>query len=259
MIMPKCPVEKGASSLTKDETTKNAVARAKELLDGRTKAVKEATDNDVERVLTSFFAYGGNEYQIILDQVPEQDRPLLAECREALTGEVLQRTTGRNGFKLKSSWFNIYETETPTGNSRYRVDTTYRSVILDDSYTNTPLDQILSFNHQRCGYIKVISPYTQTKWLVSCQAPASRWHGVDVEDEMLTFEWLEIHNKLVQDNRYNRSIAPYNHDTFLCHDVDQAVRALNISAAKVTGAAFHYSVEFKDVHGRQGTTWGCRG
>jgi len=238
------------------EPTKNTVERAKKLLDGRSKAVKESSDRDIDRVLTSFFAYGPNEYEIILDKAPEQDRALLSCCRDALTGEVLQRTKGRNGYKLKSEWYNIYQCRNSDTAKHKPVETTYRSTITDGSYNNVPLDQISGFNYARCGYIKVINPNLQTKYLLGVEEkPSLRFLGLEGSDCELVSEWLDILARCISDNRH--SMIAHNRDTILCHDPEQAILGLKIAASRVTGkTGYNYSVEFKDIHGRQGTTWG---
>ncbi len=264
---------------TQDERTRQAVEKAKPLLDCRLKAVKEASQNDIDRVLTSFFAYGENEYQIILDKVPEADRALLSACRDSLMGEVLQRTSGRNGYKLKEKWRNVYECRNcdlvPTHKP---VTTTYRSIITDGSHNEIPLDQILALDYTKTGYIRIINPYLQTKFLLGeAEMPSLRYQnleGVDCEpvwggtaldpdyvdttkNATLFPVWEAIRDKVIFDN--SLSMAAYRNDTILCHNVDQAVFALNIASTRITGkTGFSYLVEFKDVYGRKGMNWGGR-
>lgn len=242
---------------TAHEPTQKAVERAKQLLDGRTKAVKECSQSDVDRVLTSFFAYGPNEYQIILDKVPESDRALLSVCRDNLAGEVLCRTKGRNGYKFKDKWYDVYECKNSDPVPTHKpVVTTYRSTITDGSYNNIPLDQIQGFNYAKCGYIKVISPYQQTKYLLGVEEkPSLRFQGLEGEDCELVLEWMEIRDRAVSDSRH--SLIAYGDDTFLCHNVDQAIFGLKNAATRISGKiGYTYSVEFRDAFGRMGTTWG---
>ena len=241
---------------TASTTTKNAVQAAKALLDGRVKEIKEASQSNLDRVLTSFFSYGSNEYQIILDAVPEADRALLDHCRGKLTGDVLQRTAGRNGYKLKDSWVKFYQTETiHKGPSVGRFLTDYGSTILDQSYNQVPLEQITHLNLVKTGYVKVINPNTQTNFFLEGNLPSIRWNSVEPkEEDIAVLEWMEIRDRAVASNF--KTIAPYNYDTFICHDPTQALNALSIASLKQTGKKFNYLAEWSDKYGRKGLSWG---
>jgi len=193
---------------------------------------------------------------VLLDKVPDADRELLSACRDTFVGEVLQRTKGRVGYKLKPQWYNIYKAETLTYSpNNPRIETSYGSVITDNGYHDVPLDQIVALNYQRCGYIKVPNPYQQTKWIYEGQAPTHRWKGMEGEDYCLVLEWWEIRDRAIEDNR--RTLAQYRNDTILCLDPDFAIRSLRIATSRIIGrSGMNFSVEYKDRYGRSGETWG---
>ena len=244
---------------TKDEATKQAVSKAKSLLDSRVKAIKDASESDLERVLTGFFAYGGNGYQIILDKVPEADRALLSACRDSLVGEVLQRTSGRNGFKLKKEWLKSYQAETlpvPGHVSQGRIVTAYGSTITDDSYNDIPVDQIVGLNFAKSSFIRVPYPNTQTDWLWNGSL-TPRWNTVEPnadKEAIYNLDWDMIRDRAIFDNR--KTMIPFGKDGIICSNVDGAIQALYIATLRVIGKPFRYFVEWRDTYGRTGTTWG---
>lgn len=245
------------SVLSQDQATTQKVDELKALLDKRLSVVREATRDDLDRIVVSFLAYGGNEFQIAMDSIPDQDKELVAVCRDAFVGTLLQRTKGRNGYQIREDQKGPYSVTTRGAESKFRVLTKYGSVILDDSYHDIPLDQLRTLNYYPISSITVIKPYLQTSWCVTSEGPALRWLDVEGDELPETVLFQQIRDKAVADNWM--TLAPYGKDTILCVDANQACVALRAATAKVTGQLFNYSLSFQDQFGRKGVTWGSKG
>lgn len=245
------------SVLGQDATTQGKVDELKSYLDNRLSVIKAATLSDLERVLVSFLSYGGLEFQIAMDSIPESDKELVAVCRDALVGKLLQRTKGRNGFRVREDQTGGYRVTTTGPEGRYRIMTKYGAAILDDSYNDIPLDQFKTLNYFAISSITVIKPHLQTNWCVTGEGPALRWLNVEGEELPESDLFTKIRDRAVADNWVN--LATYGKDSILCIDSNQACVSLRTATAKVTGQLFNYSVSFKDQWGRTGVTWGSRG
>ena len=245
------------SVLGQDANTLRKVEELKSYLDNRLSVIKDATQSDLERVLVSFLSYGGLEFQIAMDLIPERDNELVQVCRDALVGNLLQRTKGRNGYKVREDQSSGYSVTTTGAESKFRVLTKYGSAILDDSYHDIPLDQLKTLNYYPVSSITVIKPHLQTSWCVTGEGPALRWQCVEGDELPETGLFAQIRDRAVADNWM--TLAPYGEDTILCVDANQACVALRAATARATGQLFNYSVSFKDQFGRKGVTWGSKG
>lgn len=245
------------SVLSQDQATTKKVQELQSYLDNRLSVVKEATQDDLDRVLVSFLAYGANEFHVAMETIPDQDKELVAVCRDTLAGKLLQRTKGRNGYRVREDQLGPYSVTTTGAESKFRVLTKYGSVILDDSYHDIPLDQLKTLNYYPISSITVIKPHLQTSWCVTGEGPALRWQGVEGDELPETSLFAQIRDRAVADNWM--TLAPYGEDTILCVDGNQACVALRVATALTTGQLFNYSVSFKDQYGLKGVTWGNKG
>lgn len=245
------------SVLSQDQATTQKVAELKSYLDNRLSVVKEATQDDLDRILVSFLAYGANEFQIAMETIPDNDKELVAVCRDTLSGKLLQRTKGRNGYRVREDQLGQYSVTTIGVESKFRVLTKYGSAILDDSYHDIPLDQLKTLNYYPISSITVIKPHLQTNWCITGEGPSLRWQGVEGDELPETSLFTQIRDRAVADNWM--ALAPYGKDTILCIDANQACVSLRIATAKITGQLFNYSVSFKDEYGRKGVAWGSKG
>lgn len=245
------------SVLSQDQATTQKVEELKSYLDNRLSVVKEATQDDLDRILVSFLAYGSNEFQVARETIPDQDKELVAVCRDTLVGKLLQRTKGRNGYRVREDQLGPYSVTTIGVESKFRVLTKYGSAILDDSYHDIPLDQLKTLNYYPISSITVVKPNLQTNWCVTGEGPALRWLNVEGDELPETSLFTQIRDRAVADNWMN--LAPYGKDTILCVDANRACVSLRTATAKVTGQLFNYSVSFKDQYGRKGVTWGSKG
>lgn len=239
-----------------DVTTTKKIEELRSLLDGRVKAIREATEGQLQRVLASFLAYGPNEFSLALQGVPEADRELVTAMKDCVVGEVLQRTGGKTGYKVKEQHQGKYSLGTIAGDDAYfRILTTYGSIIQDESYLQVPLDQLKTLNYHPIEWVRPVKPHLQTSWIMNGNAPSLRWQGVKGDELEPTEDFEKIRSQTVFENKHF-NMLPYGDDIVLGHNCDKIGLALSLTIRKMTGKVFYYSLEYQNQYGQRGVGWG---
>lgn len=257
--------------LKKDEAGLKALEKIKDKLDYRKSAVKNATTEDLDRVIGSILAYRGMTIHILQKELPSKDKELVAEIVQALRGDVLKSVSSTEFEVVFQSAPLTIKTLTPEGYQfRYAVTLSNGSVVYDDHFRDFDLDQIKAINARQLQTVRVVEPETQARWALFDKCPTRNFFEVvatkvDVDtlsveelEELLpqhrysSDKWLDFVEWFAERNyRHAAVIVPYKEGIFLTGSIDVTAQQLEIDFTRFTGKRFKFLLECFDQYGRK--------
>lgn len=189
-------------------------------LDRRKAGLKDANPDDIQRIVCSYAAQGKNEFQVLLKHVPEQLKDAVSNATECLVRSGwMQRTSGKHGYRINPDHdLGAVRFQTVDDLGKWRIETRTGCVILDDSYSLRPLDDLAALNHRSIVFLEMPQPEKQLTILQGwTEAPSRRWYSLDdtPPDAVPQPEDWPQFVELIQkagDMRGRHPFVPYEHE-----------------------------------------------
>ncbi len=264
--------------LKKDEAGLKVLEKIKDKLDYRKSVVKNATEEDLDRIIGSILAYRGMTIHVLQKELPSKDKDLVAEVVEVLRGDILKSVSSTEFEVVFQSAPLTIKTLTPEEYQfRYAVTLSNGSVVYDDHFRDFELTQIKAINARQLQTVKVVEPETQARFALFDKCPTRNFFEVEatkVDIETLSVEDLEellpqhrdssdkwsgfIEWFAEKNYRHAAVIVPYKEGIFLTGSIDVTAQQLEIDFTRFTGKRFKFLLECFDQYGRKFVRNGSR-
>ena len=230
-------------------------------LDRRKSSFKDEATN--RRVLASFLAYREGDFEVVLGNSREEDRDCLRDATEALVGNVLQRTKGRNGYKFNPSLIlPVTKVMTTNVTLKNTITTKLGAIYRDETYSQRVVKDFCAIGQARVVQVKITDPFANMMML-SGQIPDGHrnWHNLpDIEPtEEAEKIWSDFVERL-EEAAFRQAIACYpvaEVGVFLTTQLDRLVRLIQQTAIKHFGTArISPSLICTDKFGKRHKVWG---
>ena len=230
-------------------------------LDRRKSSFKDEETN--RRVLASFLAYREGDFEIVLGNSREEDRDCLRDATEALLGDVLQRTKGRNGYKFNPSLI-LPVTKVQTNNITLKntITTKLGAIYQNDTYRQRVVKDFCAIGQARVVQVKITDPFANMMVLSNQVSDGPRnWHNLpDIEPNEEAEKLYSGFVERLEEAAFRQAIACYGVDengVFLTTQLDRLVRLIQQTTIKHFGTArISPSLLCTDKYGRRQKVYG---
>jgi len=248
------PANKQANLLVTDWFTK---------LDHRKKCFQDEDKN--KRVLSSFLAFREGPFEVLLSNSRSEDRATLREATELLVGDVLLRTSGRNGFTFNPKIIlPITKVQTVNVTLRNSIKTRMGAIYRDETYRARPIEDFQAIGQARVASVR-IKDHLANMLVLSGQIEDAPRNWLDLPDieptEQAELIWSEFVERL-EDNAFRQAIACFPVDEpglFLSTQPERLARLIrHTSARHFGGSRIGPSMVLTDSNGKRTRAWGTR-